>query len=226
MGGLIRVFTKSPFTYQGTDLRLSGATYNDYKASLTHYHRISPHFAFSVGLFYQHNGGFFKNSLTGKRIDTDDEFGGRIRAIWLPKENLKLDFTVNYEYTNQGGYPYEYTGKVEGEEDRAEYIGKIAYNNECGYKRNLLNTGLNLEHQAENFILSSVTGFQYLYDQMNLDQDFTEQDLYTMMQKQNSKTLSEEIVLKSKPGRRWQWTTGISGFYQWLGTNAPRNFPG
>ena len=212
MGGLIRVFTKSPFTYQGTDLRLSGATYNDYKASLTHYHRISPHFAFSVGLFYQHNGGFFKNSLTGKRIDTDDEFGGRIRAIWLPKENLKLDFTVNYEYTNQGGYPYEYTGKVEGEEDRAEYIGKIAYNNECGYKRNLLNTGLNLEHQAENFILSSVTGFQYLYDQMNLDQDFTEQDLYTMMQKQNSKTLSEEIVLKSKPGRRWQWTTGISGW--------------
>lgn len=224
MGGLIRVFTKSPFTYQGTDLRLSGATYNDYKASLTHYHRISPHFAFSVGLFYQHNGGFFKNSLIGKRIDTDDEFGGRIRAIWLPKENLKLDFTVNYEYTNQGGYPYEYTGKVEGEEDRAEYIGKIAYNNECGYKRNLLNTGLNLEHQAENFILSSVTGFQYLYDQMNLDQDFTEQDLYTMMQKQNSKTLSEEIVLKSKPGRRWQWTTGISGFYQWLGTNAPVTF--
>ena len=35
MGGLIRVFTKSPFTYQGTDIRLSAATYNDYKASLT-----------------------------------------------------------------------------------------------------------------------------------------------------------------------------------------------
>ena len=66
MGGLIRVFTKSPFSYQGTDLRLSGATYNDYKASLTHYHRISNQFAFSVGLFYEHDGGFFKNSLTGK----------------------------------------------------------------------------------------------------------------------------------------------------------------
>lgn len=60
MGGLIRVYTKSPFTYQGTDLRLSGATYNDYRASLTHYHRISEQFAFSVGLFYRHEGGFFK----------------------------------------------------------------------------------------------------------------------------------------------------------------------
>lgn len=224
MGGLIRVFTKSPFTYQGTDLRLGAATYNNYNASLTHYHRISSQFAFSVGMFYDHKGGFFKNDFNGKRIDTDNEFGGRIRAIYLPTDNLKLDFTVNYEYTNQGGYPYEYTGKVSGEEDRAQYIGHISYDNACGYKRNLLNSGLNLEYQADNFILSSVTGFQYLRDHMDLDQDFTEQNIYTMMQKQNSKTLSEEIVLKSKPGRRWQWTTGVSGFYQWLDTEAPVTF--
>lgn len=225
MGGLIRVFTKSPFTYQGTDIRLSAATYNDYKASLTHYHRISSQFAFSTGFFYEHKGGFFKNSFNNKRIDTDDEFGGRFRAIYLPTENLKLDLTLNYEYTNQGSYPYEYTGRTNGKtEDRSEYIGKISYNHACGYKRNLLNAGLNLEHQADNFILSSVTGFQYLYDQMNLDQDFTEADIYTMMQKQNSKTISEELVLKSKPGNRWQWTTGVSGFYQWLKTDGPVTF--
>ena len=225
MGGLIRVFTKSPFTYQGTDLRLSAATYNNYQASLTHYHRISTQFAFSAGAFYSHKGGFFKNDFNGKRIDTDNEFGGRIRAIWLPTENLKLDFTVNYEYTNQGGYPYEYTGRTDGEtEDRAGYIGRISYNNDCGYRRNLVNSGVNLEYQGRNFTLSSATGFQYLYDRMDLDQDFTEQDIYTIMQKQNSKTLSEEIVMKSKPGSRWQWTTGVSGFYQWLNTDAPVTF--
>ena len=225
MGGLIRVFTKSPFTYQGTDLRLSAATYNNYQASLTHYHRISTQFAFSAGAFYSHKGGFFKNDFNGKRIDTDNEFGGRIRAIWLPTENLKLDFTVNYEYTNQGGYPYEYTGHTDGEtEDRAGYIGSISYNNDCGYRRNLVNSGVNLEYQGRNFTLSSATGFQYLYDRMDLDQDFTERDIYTIMQKQNSKTLSEEIVMKSKPGSRWQWTTGVSGFYQWLDTDAPVTF--
>lgn len=224
MGGLIRVFTKSPFTYQGTDLMLSAATYNNYKASVSHYHRISPKFAFSANFFYEHKGGFFKNSYLNERVDKDDEFGGRFRAIYLPKENLKLDFTLNYEYTNQGGYPYEYTGVTEGEEDRADYIGRIAYNHKSGYKRNLLNGGLNLEHQADNFILSSVTGFQFLDDHMDLDQDFTEQNIYTMMQKQNSKTVSEELVLKSKPGRRWQWTTGASAFYQWLDTDAPVTF--
>ena len=35
MGGLIKVHTKSPFSYQGTDLRLSAGTYGNYNASIT-----------------------------------------------------------------------------------------------------------------------------------------------------------------------------------------------
>lgn len=225
MGGLIRVFTKSPFTYQGTDVNLSAATYNNYKASVSHYHRISNKFAFSANFFYEYDGGFYENTArNNEKVEEGNEFGGRFRAIFLPNDHLKLDFTLNYEYLNQGGYPYAYTGITEGEEDRKDYIGKISYNHKSGYKRNLLNTGLNLEHQAGNFILNSVTGFQYLKDQMDLDQDFTEKDIYTMVQKQDSKTISEELVLKSKPGRRWQWTTGVSGFYQDLKTEAPVTF--
>ena len=225
MGGLIRVFTKSPFTYQGTDVSLSAATYNNYKASVSHYHRISNKFAFSANFFYEYDGGFYENTArNNEKVEEGSEAGGRFRAIFLPNDHLKLDFTLNYEYLNQGGYPYAYTGITEGEEDRKDYIGKISYNHKSGYKRNLLNTGLNLEHQAGNFILNSVTGFQYLKDQMDLDQDFTEKDIYTMVQKQDSKTISEELVLKSKPGRRWQWTTGVSGFYQDLKTEAPVTF--
>lgn len=225
MGGLIRVFTKSPFTYQGTDVNLSAATYNNYKASVSHYHRISNKFAFSANFFYEYDGGFYENTArNNEKVEEGSEAGGRFRAIFLPNDHLKLDFTLNYEYLNQDGYPYVYTGITEGEEDRKDYIGKISYNHKSGYKRNLLNTGLNLEHQAGNFILNSVTGFQYLKDQMDLDQDFTEKDIYTMVQKQDSKTISEELVLKSKPGRRWQWTTGVSGFYQDLKTEAPVTF--
>lgn len=225
MGGLIRVFTKSPFNYQGTDVRLGAATHNEYNASLTHYHRVSPKFAFSTGFFYGYKGGFFKNTFNNKHIDNGNEFGGRVRAIYLPTENTKLDFTVNYEYVNQGGYPYEYTGMVNKEnEDRADYIGRIAYNRESGYKRNLVNGGLNLEHQEETFILSSVTGFQYLRDHMDLDQDFIEKDIYSLTQKQNAKIISEELVAKSKPGSNWQWINGVSGFYQWQDTQGPVTF--
>lgn len=225
MGGLIKVHTKSPFTYQGTDIRMGAATYNNYNVSLTHYHRISDTFAFSTGGFYEHTGGFFENSaLNNRKIDRSNAGGGRFRGIYLPTSNLKVDMTLSYEYDDQGGYPYEYTGVVKGEETRSEYIGKISYNEPSSYRRGLLNAGVNLEYQGRNFILSAVTGYQNLNDRMFLDQDFTEKNIYTLEQKQRGNTISEEVTFKSKPGRNWQWATGASGFYQWLHTTGPVQF--
>ena len=234
MGGLIKVQTKSPFTYQGTDIRMGAATYNNYNVSLTHYHRISDRFAFSTGGFYEHTGGFFENSArNNEKVDKSNAGGGRFRGIYLPTSNLKIDMALSYEYSDQGGYPYYYTGitqngidkaKEKGKElteDRADYIGKISYNDRSSYRRGLLNTGINIEYQAQNFILSAVTGYQNLKDRMFLDQDFTERDIFNIEQKQKVNTISEEIVLKAKPGRRWQWATGAFGFYQWLHTTGP-----
>lgn len=228
MGGLIQVQTKSPFSYQGTDIRLGAATYGDYNASLTHYHRISSRFAFSAGGFYEHDGGFFKNRIDGgHRIDCGNTGGGRLHAIFLPVDNLKMDLNISYEYSDQGGYPYYYMGTVNGTEPAEElkpYVGQIAYNDPAGYWRSLLNGGLNIEYQAQHFIASFITGYQHLNDRMDMDQDFSPRNYFTLMQKQRSNTLSEEMVLKSKPGKRWQWTTGVFGFYQWLKTKAPVTF--
>lgn len=229
MGGLIKVHTKSPFSYQGTDVRLNAATYGNYNASLTHYHRMSDQFAFSAGGFYEHTDGFFKNAAKdNKKTDRMNAGGGRVRAIYLPTDNLKLDFNVNYEYSDQGGYPYFYTGRVDENErendPRKEKIGLISYNDESSYYRSLLNASVNIEYQAQNFTLSAVTGYQNLKDRMLLDQDFTEEDIFTLNQQQRSNTISEEIAFKSKPGRRWEWTTGAFGFYQWLHTSGPVMF--
>ncbi len=234
MGGLIKVHTKSPFTYQGTDIRMGAATYNNYNVSLTHYHQISDRFAFSTGGFYEHTGGFFeKSARNNEKVDKSNAGGGRFRGIYLPTSNLKIDMALSYEYSDQGGYPYYYTGitqnaidkaKEKGKElteDRADYIGKISYNDRSSYRRGLLNTGVNIEYQAQNFILSAVTGYQNLNDRMFLDQDFTERDIFNIEQKQRANTISEEIVFKAKPGKRWQWATGAFGFYQWLHTTGP-----
>ena len=228
MGGLIRLYTKSPFHYQGTDLNLSAATYGDFKANVTHYHRISEKFAFSGGFFYDRQGGFFKNTYNNKKVDDGDEFGARVRAIYLPSDNTKLDFTLSYEHLDQGAYPYEEVGLATDIHNMGEKKGTIAYNREGSYKRNLLNAGLNLEHQANNFIFSSITGFQFLKDDMNMDQDYTAEDIFTLRQKQNGKSLTQEFVFKSDPNTTspWHWTTGISGFYEWLKTDAPVTFWG
>lgn len=230
MGGLIKVQTKSPFTYQGTDVRMGAATYGDAHTSVTHYHRISPRFAFSAGGFYEHAGGFFKNSFkNNERIDRGNSGGGRLHSMFLPTPNLKIDLNLSYEYTKQGAYPYYYLGAKmtdtdtddNANADDANYLNRIAYNDESSYRRHLGNAGLNIEYQATHFIASFITGYQHLNDRMAMDQDFTPRDIFTLQQMQRSNTLSEEIILKSKPDRRWQWTTGAFGFYQWLKTSAP-----
>lgn len=224
MGGLIKIHTKSPFSYQGTDFRAGAGTHNAYNASLTHYHRLSERFAFSAGGFYDYQGGFFRNALTRRKADKGQTAGGRFRAIFFPSDNWKADLNVSYEYSDQDGYPYFYQGTLDPDRQSEElkpYIGKVSNNADNGYYRNLLNAGLNVEHQTQHFTLSLVTGYQFLKDRMAIDQDFTAADIYTLEQRQRSHALSEEVVLKSKGNRRWQWTTGAFGFYQWLKTDAP-----
>ena len=115
MGGLIKVHTRSPFSYQGTDVKLSYGSKSNYRsASLTHYHRWNERFAFLGRRFIMKvRTAFFRNAYNGKKIDNMEAGGGRIRAIWLPSDNLKLDFTVGYDYSDEGGYPYYYTGALE-----------------------------------------------------------------------------------------------------------------
>ncbi len=225
MGGLVKVHTRSPFSYQGTDLKLSyGTKSNERSAALTHYHRISERFAFSAGGYYEGSDGFFTNSFLDKKVDERQSGGGRIRAIWFPSNDWKLDFNVSYDYTDEGGYPYYYTGILSGEEDRADLLGQISNNRESTYRRSLLNTGLNIEHQGEHFVFNAVTGFQHLDDCMFMDQDFSPSDTYTLEQNQRINSISEEISIKSKPGKNWQWTTGAFGFYQSMNVNSPVTF--
>ena len=227
MGGLIKVHTKSPLTYQGTDLRLGAATHNEYHTSLTHYHRTNERFAFSTGGYYDYQGGFFRNQTRqGERVDDGQRVGGRFRGILLPADRWKLDMTLNYEYNDQGGYPYYYMGSLNSAkpEPMPEAVGTISNNDPGSYRRNLLNAGLNLAYQGRHFTLNAVTGYQWIDDRMFIDQDFTPAQIYTLEQKQRIHTLSEEVILKSLPSKRWQWTTGAFGFYQKQHTDGPVNF--
>ena len=215
MGGLIKIHTKSPFDYQGTDLNLGAATYDNYNASFTHYHRVSNKFAFSAGGFISHKGGFFTNtdSAFKKKVDWENSVGGRLHAIYLPTDRWKIDLNANYEYVTQGGNPYKNLT-----------TNTVAYNSKSGYHRNLVNASLDVEYAGDNYVMNAVTGFQYLKDHMSMDQDYTSLDFFSMEQRQNQHTFTEEITFKSKAGHRWDWTTGAFGYYQWLNTDSPMVF--
>lgn len=231
MGGLVKIYTRNPFYYSGTDVKLGYATGDQHRsASLTHYHRISDTFAFSAGGYYEGSRGFFKNDWLCKKegkdqyADNMQAGGGRIRAIWLPTDAWKLDAVVNYDYSDEGAYPYYYTGAVGAEEGYQDWIGKIANNRESRYRRGLLNTALNLQYKTDAWQMNAITGYQHITDRMFMDQDFLADDIYTLEQRQRIHTWTEEVTLKNLTQGRWQWVTGVNLLYQALHTEGPVTF--
>ena len=217
MGGLVRITTKNPFRYQGTDISIGYATQDSHRdLAVTHYHRINNQLAFSAGGYYEGGDGFFHNDITDRPADALQAGGGRMRLLYFPSDNLKLDFNLTYDYSDEGAYPYIYNDSIS-----ANHMGN--------YRRGMLNGGVNVEYKMKNMTLTSCTGLQHLNDRMFMDQDFTKQNIFTLEQKQNTNVFSEEITLRSNPydlhnEKRYSWLLGISTFYQNLTTNGPVSF--
>ena len=226
MGGLIRVHTRNPFFHQGTTLSLGMANGdNSARINLVHHQKLNDRIAFSVGGHFNESRGFFRNVTLNKWADARRSGGGNIRAVWLANESLKFDFKVGYSYTDESGYAYRYVGAIEPTaEAYPEWKGTISNNRPNGYWQSLLNGAVLVEWQAKDFILSAVTGYQHLKDDMSIDQDFLPVDIFSLSQRQRQHTLSQEVVLKSKPTSVHQHATGLFAFHQWLHTDAPVMF--
>lgn len=213
MGGLINIYTLSPLSYQGVKLMAEYATGNSHKASASIYHKFNNKLGISLTGQYSSTDGFFTNEHNGEKCDKERQAGGRAKIQWRPTRNLHIDNTFYFSVLRQGGYPYE-----------SATSGKIAYNDTCFYRRNSFNDGLTIRWISPNFTLSSVTSFQYIDDNMTLDQDFLPLSYFTLTQARKQSTITQDFVLKGNTYNRYKWLIGAFGFYKHLDMNAPVTF--
>ena len=217
-GGLVRMYTRSPLNYQGTDVNLSFGTALYRKAEVSHYNKVNDHLGFSLGGFYQGQQGFIDNSTTGDHADKFDEGGARARLQWQPTQRFLLDLSADYQYVKQNGFAY-------GEMSLTGGDTKDPYTNRQGeYQRHMLTTGLGLSYQADWADVKYTASWQYLNDDMLMDIDYRPQDYMHMEQAQLQNALTQELTLKSRTTGPWHWTSGAFYSYQALKTVAPVYF--
>lgn len=217
-GGLVRIYTKDPFKYQGTDVKLSLGTHFHRNVEAAHYQRFSDQVALSVAAFYNGTNGFFRNQATGGRADKMDEAGGRLRLMTHLSDRLSLNLLADYQFVRQNGFAY---GQLDAARERAS---SPATNRQGNYKRNMLNTGLNLHYNATWGDLDYTASWQYLSDDMLMDIDYRPLDYMHMEERQLQNTVTQELVHKSKRTGIWQGTTGVFFSHQWQKTDAPVYF--
>lgn len=218
MGGIINIYTLSPFNYQGTKLSVSGGNYGAFKAKVSHYAKISDRIGISASGYYDRNDGFFINEYDHTRADAEQSAGGRFKLDWLITNGLKAQYTFNYDYVDQGAFPYGQYNKETGN------VEPIRINDPSSYWRRTLNNSLYLEWKTDRIVLSSTTAYQYLKDDMKMDQDYTDKSIFILNQQQKQYAWSEEIAIKSNHARNYQWSFGGYGFYNSLNTDGPVTF--
>lgn len=228
-GGLVRIYSKNPMNYQGTDIRLGIGTGLYSNIEVAHYHRPSDKLAFSVAGFYSGLKGFINNDNFSEKNDKSNEAGGKLRLIFQPTTKLKFDWTADYQYVNQNGFGYGEFGHAwydtgfPGSDPFTKFTDVMdpATTIMNGYKRNMFNTGVSIGYETEQLLFTSTTSYQFLNDEMLMDQDYMTPDYLRLEQRQKMNALTQEFVLRSHDTGRWQHTTGLFGSYQWLRTDAP-----
>ena len=210
MGGIMNIYTYSPLTYEGTSFKVGGGNYGLFNANASHYQRLNEKMGFSIGAYYRQDDGYFTNLHTGNKADDLKNAGGRAKFVWDINSRLSATYSLSFDYVDQGAFPYANVA-----------TGNIDYDSEGYYKRRLFTNGLALRYTGNGYEINSTTGYQYLNDEMNMDQDYTPLALFQINQKQRQNSLSQEITFKSVNNSNYQWSFGGYGFYDYLNNTPP-----
>lgn len=212
IAGLINIYTLSPMYYQGLRLHAGAATHGNYRLGLSYYRRFSSSWASSLSASGSRREGYFRNSHNGARADREHNESLRWRTIFRPSSALSIENVASYNHAHQNGYPYA-----------SAESGLIDYNDPTFYRRTAFTDGLTITWTTPAFTLASITGFQYLSDNMTLDQDFLPESYFTLTQKQRDRNVTQDIVIRGKAGD-YGWLAGVFGFYKYADINAPVTF--
>ena len=214
LGGVMNVYTLSPLNYQGTRAIVEGASHGCMRVGASHYALLKDNLGFSLSAQYNSTEGEFTNRFNGQRCDWERQFSARTKLEWRNHDGWYASNVLSFSLSRQGGYPYEW---VE--------TGEIAYNDTCFYRRTSVTDGLTLRKDFDCFTLSSITSYQYLDDNMTLDQDFTVHDYFTLTQVRREHAVTQDLIARShETAEGYNWLTGVSGFYRRYKMDAPVTF--
>lgn len=214
IGGQINVTTISPMRWEGWRFMAEAANGLTFRINAGWYHRFSRKAGMSATAAFTSSRGFFRNAYNNSHTDKERSGSIRVKAHYNPSTRVTIQNVLSTSVLRQGGYPYEYTG-----------TGEISYNDTCFYRRFLLSDGLTVRGRLDRVELTSITTYQYIDDNMTLDQDFLPLPYFTLTQKKRESALTEDLIAKgTNTDIPYRWTAGFSGFYKHLRMQAPVTF--
>lgn len=211
--GVMEIRTIQPLDLSSRTIRslVSYGTANTVRAQASYYEPLSPTFGLGIAARYQRTDGFYRNTFTGRKTDFGQQAGGRIVLDGRPSPEWRLTGTVYADWVRQGAFPYANVA-----------TGVIGYNDEGRYERLALLPSLRAEFNRDGYRLLMVASYQFLRDDMRMDNDYTPADIFSLHQTQRQHNATLDALLTAPQPCKWyEWTIGLSAFTKSNAMQAP-----
>lgn len=212
MAGVMNIYTLSPLEYQGYRFLARYGNGNTWQAAASAYVKPSQRLGLSVAAGFYSTDGFFRNEYNNARTDWEQSGSLRLKQQWRSSGGFSIDNVAALNLSRQGGYPYAYIG-----------TGQINHNDTCYYRRTALSDALTMRWQSGGVQFSSITSYQYLNDDMTLDQDFLPLSYFTLTQVTKEHSLTEDFMVSGTVSG-YSWMAGLFGFWKGYKMSAPVTF--
>lgn len=214
--GVMEIRTIQPLDLTAPLIRgmVSYATANSVKAQASYYQPVTNHFGWSIAGRYQRTDGFYTNAFNGSRVDYGQQAGGKLTLDGKAGDHWRLTGSVNADWVKQGAFPYASVA-----------TSKIAYNRTGAYERMTVMPAMRALFMQDGWRLQLTGSYQFLRDNMLMDQDYTPADIFTLRQTQTQHNGTLDGLLQApKPCDWYDWALGISTFVKSNAMQAPVTF--
>lgn len=220
-GGLMDILTLSPTDWQGTKISVGFESEPAYYAQVSHYGTTADkRLGYLLSAHFAHHSGFFTNTYNNAKCDAGNSFSARSKINWISKSGRwNIENTLSGGVVDEGGYAYR---QFDIEQN---HLKPINYNDSCHYSRTSIIDGLVAKYSGGEIDFASVTSYQFLHDNMLLDNDFTAESYFALQQKQYEHAVTQEFIAKRhNKEAKWQWSTGVFAFLKLLDMESPVTF--
>ncbi len=216
--GVISVVTAAPSGERYGKVSASLGNYGAFVAKGYYENALSDSSAFSISASTNTRDGYMTNLVTGTEINDRDRQAFRAQLVVNPSDATQIRFIADYDTIDelccgvvnlQAGPTVpaiNFAGGqlVPNDPESLNLFGNADTTNE------LDNSGISMQidHDFENFALTSITSFRNVDSLSNIDADFTSADIIQNEISTDIDTFSQEIRLTSTAGDKVDWMVG------------------
>ena len=219
--GIMEIRTIQPLDLSDYNVRgsVSYGTANSVRAQASYYdQRSTEHgetpFGWGAAVQYKRTDGFYTNTYDNSSVDYGQQVGGRLVFDSKPAEGWRVTGTVYGSWVKQGAFPYAQVATV-----------TICYNAPGSYERIAVLPSLRAEYKRDGWRLETSASYQFMQDDMRMDNDYTAADIFVLRQTQRQHNGTLDALLRGPQPCEWyEWTVGLSAFVKTNAMQAPVTF--